>query len=74
MKTVKHTTSPTVVTIGNFDGLHKGHQKLIKKTVQIAEKNNLKSLVCSFNCNTKGAQIICVKTVCQSVFKRKVSC
>ncbi len=59
MKTIKHTTFPTVVTIGNFDGLHKGHQKLIKKTVQIASKNNLKSLVCSFNCNTKGAQTIC---------------
>ncbi len=58
MKTVKHTTTPTVVTIGNFDGLHKGHQKLIKKTVQIANKNHLKSLVCSFNCNTKGAQTI----------------
>ena len=58
MKTIKQTTKETVVTIGNFDGLHKGHLKLIEKTKKIAEKYNLKSLVCSFNCNTKGAQTI----------------
>ncbi len=58
MKTIKQTTKETVVTIGNFDGLHKGHLKLIQKTKKIAEKYNLKSLVCSFNCNTKGAQTI----------------
>lgn len=58
MKTIKQTTKETVVTIGNFDGLHKGHLKLIQQTKKIAEKHNLKSLVCSFNCNTKGAQTI----------------
>ena len=58
MKTVKQTTCKTVVTIGNFDGLHKGHLKLIQKTKKIAKQHNLKSLVCSFNCNTKGAQTI----------------
>ena len=58
MKTIKQTTKETVVTIGNFDGLHKGHLKLIQKTKKIAEHYNLKSLVCSFNCNTKGAQTI----------------
>lgn len=58
MKTIKQTTKETVVTIGNFDGLHKGHLKLIEKTKKIAENHNLKSLVCSFNCNTKGSHTI----------------
>ncbi len=58
MKVIKQTTSKTVVTIGNFDGLHKGHLKLISKTKQVAAKHNLKSLVCSFNCNTKGSPAI----------------
>lgn len=58
MKIIKQTTRETVVTIGNFDGLHKGHLKLIQKTKKIAQKYNLKSLVCSFNCNTKGAKTI----------------
>lgn len=58
MRIIKDTASQTVVTIGNFDGLHKGHLKLIEKTKSIARKHNLKSLVCSFNCNTKGAKAI----------------
>ena len=39
---------PTVVTLGNFDGLHQGHQVLIRLTQQIAEQNGLKSVVFSF--------------------------
>ena len=40
--------SKSVVTIGNFDGVHKGHQVLIKKTVKFANENNLKSIVFTF--------------------------
>ncbi|WAW15646.1 bifunctional riboflavin kinase/FAD synthetase [Peptostreptococcus equinus] len=36
------------VTIGNFDGVHKGHQRLINKTVEYAKKNNLLSVVFTF--------------------------
>lgn len=38
----------SVVTIGNFDGLHKGHQVLIKEAVQFANKKNIKSVVFTF--------------------------
>ncbi len=45
----------TVVTIGNFDGLHKGHLKLINKVNEIKKKSKgtLKSVVMSFDINTK---------------------
>ena len=39
----------SVVTIGKFDGLHKGHKVLIEKTVQYAKKNNMKSVVFNFS-------------------------
>ena len=39
----------SVVTIGNFDGVHKGHQVLIKEAVQFANKRNLKSVVFTFD-------------------------
>lgn len=38
----------SVITIGNFDGLHKGHQVLIKEAVQFANKRNIKSVVFTF--------------------------
>ncbi|MDR1663197.1 MAG: riboflavin biosynthesis protein RibF [Endomicrobium sp.] len=37
----------SVVTIGTFDGVHKGHRFLIDKTVLLAEKSKLKSIVIS---------------------------
>lgn len=39
----------SVITIGNFDGVHKGHQVLIKEAVQFANKRNLKSVVFTFD-------------------------
>ncbi len=36
-------------TIGNFDGVHLGHQELIGKIKQAAKKNNLKTKVITFN-------------------------
>ncbi|MDO4479093.1 MAG: bifunctional riboflavin kinase/FAD synthetase [Lachnospiraceae bacterium] len=31
-----HNTVPTVVMLGKFDGLHRGHQTLLRKTVKLA--------------------------------------
>jgi len=36
-------------TIGNFDGIHRGHMKLISHVLSYAEKNNTKSKVITFN-------------------------
>ncbi|HXK71007.1 MAG TPA: bifunctional riboflavin kinase/FAD synthetase [Caldisericia bacterium] len=39
--------------IGNFDGVHKGHQELIAKTVKSAKENDGISIAITFNHNTK---------------------
>lgn len=44
----KYHNKPTVVAIGSFDGLHKGHQKIINKTIEIAQNRDMKSGVFSF--------------------------
>ena len=39
----------TAVALGNFDGIHKGHQVLIKKAVKTAEEKGVKSAVFTFS-------------------------
>ena len=41
--------NPKAVTIGNFDGMHKGHQTLINETKEVSNKNNVESLIFTFN-------------------------
>lgn len=38
----------TIVTIGTFDGVHIGHQKILKKITQIANEENYESVVLTF--------------------------
>ena len=42
------STTPLSLSIGMFDGVHKGHQSIIKKLNTIAEKKNLQSAVFTF--------------------------
>lgn len=39
----------TVVTIGNFDGLHIGHKKIIDKVVDLSNKYNFEPVLFTFN-------------------------
>jgi len=40
---------PTAVAIGNFDGLHLGHQKILRFLVERAKKSRVHSLVLTFS-------------------------
>lgn len=42
------TSKKTIVTIGTFDGVHIGHQKIIEQLVETAKKTNRKSVVLTF--------------------------
>lgn len=42
------STNKTFVTIGTFDGLHVGHQKVLSNLVQSAKKNNASSVLLTF--------------------------
>ncbi|MDY2960643.1 MAG: bifunctional riboflavin kinase/FAD synthetase [Hornefia sp.] len=43
----------TAVALGNFDGVHLGHQKLIKEMVECSRAKDLKSLVFTFSNHPK---------------------
>lgn len=39
---------PTVITIGTFDGVHAGHQKIIERLIDTAKVNNMESAILTF--------------------------
>lgn len=41
--------APSVVSIGFFDGVHRGHQTIIKRAVRVAEQRGLRSVVVTFD-------------------------
>ena len=43
-----------VLALGNFDGVHKGHQALISKAVATAKKHGIKSAVFTFSNHPKN--------------------
>ncbi len=43
---------PTVVALGNFDGIHMGHRQIIGRTVNAADSAGLKSAVFTFSNHT----------------------
>lgn len=45
---IPDSAKDTIVAIGNFDGVHRGHQALLQKAKDIAEKNNKKLGVLTF--------------------------
>ena len=54
MKIFNNTTIPknykgAAIAIGNFDGIHKGHQKVFQKTKKFANKNKIKFGVMTFS-------------------------
>lgn len=40
--------NPTVITIGTFDGVHAGHQKIISRLVETAKMSKLESAILTF--------------------------
>ena len=45
---IKKSFTSSIITLGNFDGLHLGHQELIRKIIQRAEETASLSMVVTF--------------------------
>ena len=46
--TISQKYKGSALAIGNFDGIHKGHQKVFKRTKKFAKKNKIKFGVLTF--------------------------
>lgn len=52
-KNFPNALSSSVLTIGNFDGVHKGHQRVIQRVLDVAVQKKLNSLVLVFEPTAK---------------------
>ena len=62
-----------VITIGNFDGVHLGHQALLNKTVQKAKEFNGTAIAMTFEPHPNKILIPNKKLPLITVFKQKIS-
>lgn len=44
-----HAAGRSAVTLGKFDGLHRGHQKLVDTVKEFGKKDDISSIVCAFD-------------------------
>lgn len=58
----------TVVVLGNFDGVHMGHRKLISRAVEVAKRKNLKSAVFTFSNHPRN--LIAGRIIAQSILSQ----
>ena len=49
-----NTLNNSVVSFGNFDGIHLGHQQIIKTMIDLGKLNNLPTVLLSFNPHTNS--------------------
>lgn len=67
--------SKSIITIGNFDGVHKGHQSLLKFCAEFAQKNRMISTVITFKPHPKvffqNKPIGCIQTLRDKVIEIK---
>ena len=52
-------TGKSAVTFGKFDGLHRGHQKLVENVKTFQEQQGVKSALCAFDMS--GRQVLMTK-------------
>ena len=48
-----HSIDSSVLTFGNFDGVHLGHNKLINSLITKSKETNSKSILLTFNPHTR---------------------
>lgn len=78
LETIKqfHIDEPTALTIGKFDGLHRGHEKLISY-LQEKQKDGLKSVVFTFDIPPKkltdgeGIRLLSTNSEKQALFEER---
>src|SRR6266581_5954317 len=46
------TNEPIAITIGNFDGIHRGHQRLMQELRVMAQRLNARPVLVTFNPHT----------------------
>lgn len=69
-----HITNDTIYCLGFFDGLHLGHQELIKETLKLAKKYNKKAGMLTFSSllSSKIAKHCESKTILSNSEKEKI--
>ena len=70
---VKANFKNSCIAIGNFDGIHKGHDILINEMIEISKFNNLNSVILTFKYSDKSMRKNSANTKYITSFDNKIS-
>ena len=65
--------SNTILTFGNFDGLHLGHMKLLETIRLLSRKINAKSVILTFTPHTSTVLNLSANYKCLTTYKEKIN-
>jgi riboflavin kinase / FMN adenylyltransferase len=66
-------TEPIVITIGNFDGIHKGHQSLMQETRALASKLGSRPVLLTFQPHTLNVVRPQIDLQCLTTLEEKIA-
>src|SRR5215469_3710046 len=66
-------TEPIVITIGNFDGIHKGHQSLMQETRALASKLGSRPVLLTFQPHTLSVVRPEIDVQCLTTLEEKLA-
>ena len=57
-----------VLALGNFDGVHLGHKKVIEEALRYARKNSAACVVMTFDPHPRMVNAVCIIIMCLKSF------
>ncbi|MEQ8192583.1 MAG: riboflavin biosynthesis protein RibF, partial [Candidatus Eremiobacterota bacterium] len=72
LETIETSCNPSIITVGVFDGVHRGHQKILSKLIEEGNKKHYEKIVFTFKNHPLNVIDSSIKPPLLTTFEEKV--